>query len=47
MEGTCEQSEYRENLKTNFTLSAKQTKISQMLSEEMGGKCETITGYLA
>jgi hypothetical protein len=47
VEGTCEQNEHRENLKTNFTLSAKRTKVKRKYNEQMGGKYETITGDLA
>jgi hypothetical protein len=47
IEGTCEQNEYRENPKTNFTFSAKKTKINQAFKEEMGEKYETVTGHLA
>jgi hypothetical protein len=47
MEGTCEENGYRRNPITNFMLTAMRTKINQMYSEEMGGKCGTITGHLA
>jgi hypothetical protein len=46
MERTREQIEYRKNGKTNFTLLAKRTKMNRKLNEEMGGKCETITGHM-
>jgi hypothetical protein len=47
MEGTREQIVYMKNSKTNFTLSAKKTKINQTSNEEMGGKDDIITGRLA
>jgi len=39
--------EYTKNHKTNFTLSAKMTKINLMWNEEMGGKCENLAGHQA
>jgi hypothetical protein len=42
MEGTCEQTEYKKNPKTNLMLLAKRTS-----NEETGGKYETVTGHLA
>jgi hypothetical protein len=47
IKGTHEQDEYKKNSKTNFTLSAKGTKINQMSNEEMREKYETIRGHLA
>jgi hypothetical protein len=46
MEGTLEQNEYRKNLKTNFMLPAKRTKISWMSTVEIGRKYEMLTGHL-
>jgi hypothetical protein len=47
MEGTHEQNKYRKNLKTNFTLSAKRTKINCTSNEDVGGEYETLIGHLA
>jgi hypothetical protein len=41
MKGTCKQTEYRMNHKTNSTLLAKRTKINWTFIEEMGGKVRT------
>jgi hypothetical protein len=46
VEGTQEQTESRKNPKTNFMLSAKQTKINWTSNEKMAGKYETVTGHL-
>jgi hypothetical protein len=47
MEGTCTKNEYRKHPKTNFTLSAKGTKINWIDNEEMGRKYKIVTGHLA
>jgi hypothetical protein len=46
MKGTCEENEYRKNPETNFTLSAKTTKINQTSNKKVGGKYETIISHL-
>jgi hypothetical protein len=43
----CEENEYRKNLKINFMLSARRTKISWTSDEEMRGKHETVIGHMA